>query len=156
MSTTKAAGSPSLTMMIDSHEISDRARLLSHQLFVERLREEPDLLNVAKDAVARIAGSEGATLGEAIWLELLRADLEETGGLRCGEADPGRPKGHRFRGAAYAVRAGEKGRGQAATCEGAADRGFRDLPAASEFGFTPEISRLPFRVMQAPGIPSTS
>jgi hypothetical protein len=79
-------------MMIDSHEISDRARLLSHQLFVERLREEPDLLNVAKDAVARIAGSEGATLGEPIWLELLRADLRRQADLAAAKVIGGDQK----------------------------------------------------------------
>jgi hypothetical protein len=76
--------------MIDSHQIAERARLLSHRLYAERLGKDPALLDAARAAMGRIAATGEGTVGEKVWVRLLRADLEEIIRRMIDEGEEGR------------------------------------------------------------------
>jgi hypothetical protein len=55
---------------IDSHAIAEQARLLSHRLYADAVRHDPDLIGLAKSRIeADLAG--GGTLGHKLWQLLL-------------------------------------------------------------------------------------
>ena len=64
------------TMSIDSHDVAERARLLSHQIYAEHLRNHPELLQVARDQIKRTVEAEADTIGECLWENGLQQPLE--------------------------------------------------------------------------------
>src|SRR5690349_962632 len=75
--------------MIDSHRIAEHARLLSHRIYAERLQEDPSLLEAARAAMS-CTTSDTRTVGEEIWLRLLRAELREIIRDMLDEGEQGR------------------------------------------------------------------
>lgn len=56
---------------MDSHEINERFRLLSHRHYAEVVDERPDLLERARTIVDQEIESRGDVLGKQLWSELL-------------------------------------------------------------------------------------
>ncbi len=59
--------------MLDSHDIAERARLISHHLYAEQIRKDPSLIGQARARLSR--GTR--TAGEDMWVQLLRCRPRE-------------------------------------------------------------------------------
>ena len=57
---------------MDSHEINERFRLLTHRRYAEVVDDRPDLLEQARKVVDEQIRSRGQVLGKQIWSELLK------------------------------------------------------------------------------------
>jgi hypothetical protein len=76
--------------VIDSHDIAERARLLSHRLYATRLEMDAGLLDAARSVIeGRIRGG-GGTIGERVWAQLLRAGMDEIVERMLDQGEEGR------------------------------------------------------------------
>ncbi len=57
--------------MVNSHSINERASLLSHQLYAERIHAERGHIENARRLIANEIAATGGTMGEQMWLRLL-------------------------------------------------------------------------------------
>jgi hypothetical protein len=64
-------------MSIDSHQVAERSRLLSHQLYAERLRDCPAFVEAARDQIRESVDRGVATVGECLWDYVLQQPLED-------------------------------------------------------------------------------
>lgn len=59
------------------HDIAERARLLSHQLYASTIDGEPQLLDRAREMTAGLLADAGATMGQELWSLILRRPWPE-------------------------------------------------------------------------------
>lgn len=59
--------------MLDSHDVAERARLISHRLYAQHISQSPMLLEQARARLERGATTEG----EEMWLQLLKRQPRE-------------------------------------------------------------------------------
>jgi len=76
--------------MVDSHRISEHVSLLTHRIYVERIEQDHDMLARARDLLAQRIDSNGGTLGERMWRDLLRQAWPEVRQSMLAETPDGR------------------------------------------------------------------
>jgi hypothetical protein len=77
-------------MSIDSHEVAERSRLLSHRLYAERLRDCPALIDQARDQIEESVRNGVATVGECLWHHVLQQSLDDVVGHMVRDDEGGR------------------------------------------------------------------
>jgi hypothetical protein len=74
----------------DSHDVAERARLLSHMSYVDKIRRDPGLvLQAAQDTEQAIARGD-ATIGERLWYHVLTHRQGEMIDLMISDTEAGR------------------------------------------------------------------
>lgn len=76
--------------MIDSHEVAERSRLLSHRYYAERIRACPELIKGACAEIDAAVASGAATEGQLLWARVLRLPLREVLELMLRDDEGGR------------------------------------------------------------------
>lgn len=62
---------------MDSHEIAERARLLSHRHYARVVDEAPEFVASARALIDRAIAEHGGTSGHQMWALLLKKDWNE-------------------------------------------------------------------------------
>lgn len=62
---------------MNSHDIAERTSLLAHRIYAEKISEQPEMLLVAKDRLQRCIKEQGGTLGQKLWIRILRRTWPE-------------------------------------------------------------------------------
>lgn len=76
--------------MVDSHEIAERSRLLSHKLYATQIRTQPRLLDQARKSIEESVQDGVATVGERLWHHVLQLELDEIVEYMVDDSEGGR------------------------------------------------------------------
>ena len=57
---------------ITSHDVNERARLISHHLYAEQIDARPDLTDRAREFLDRGIAENGGTMGQQLWQSILK------------------------------------------------------------------------------------
>ena len=74
---------------VDSHEVAEQYRILSHGLYAEAIRRNPALLTEAKAKIDRQVDA-GGTTGHRLWQVLLTLGEDEILGRMVEDSEVGR------------------------------------------------------------------
>jgi hypothetical protein len=75
---------------IDAHDIAERAKLLAHRHYAQRIRETPDLLARARTEIDKAVQGGSATIGQQLWAETLSLDQDAMLGIMLEDGERGR------------------------------------------------------------------
>lgn len=75
---------------MNAHDISERASLLHHRIYSERIRQDPALLKRAIAMLEKGIAENGGTVGHRMWLSLLHQPWERVETLMLSETPEGR------------------------------------------------------------------
>ena len=75
---------------MNAHDITEHANLIHHRIYAEQIRNNPHLIKRAISLLEDGVANNGETVGERIWLKLLKGPWHKVEVLMLSETEEGR------------------------------------------------------------------